>query len=112
IRKVHVAAKDKYCGALHYINYDPWMKSKNMEVYLEEGELGAVQLVQQGYHELRRYDGEMSTVLEQFQLDCPRAVEIAFILYRERYLDKCVDNNTSYCDIYDHICDLLGSEET
>lgn len=61
--KVYVAAKDKYCGALHYINYDPWIKRKNMEVYLEGGELEAVQLVQQGYHELRRFDGEMSVLL-------------------------------------------------
>lgn len=108
IRKVHVAAKDKYCGALHYINYDSWIKSKNMEIYLEEGELEAVQLAQQGYHELRRYNGEVSKVLEQFQLDCSQAIEVAFIMYRERYLDKCVENNTSYCEIYDHICNLLG----
>ncbi len=111
IRKVHVAAKDKYCGALHYISYDPWVKCKNMEVYLEEGELEAVQLAQQGYYELRTFDGEMSMVLEQFQLDCPRAVEAAFILYQKRYLDQCVDNNTPYCEIYDHICGLLGLEE-
>lgn len=111
ILKVHVAAKDKYCGALHYINYDPWIKSKNMEVYLEEGELEAVQLAQQGYHELRRYNGEMNRVLEQFQSDCPKAINVAFIMYQERYLDKCVENNTSYCEIYDHICDLLGFGE-
>lgn len=111
IRKVHVAAKDKYCGALHYINYDSWIKSKNMEIYVEEGELEAVQLAQQGYHELRRYNGEVSKVLEQFRLDCPKSIETAFIMYQERYLDKCVENNTSYCDIYDHICDLLGLGE-
>lgn len=111
IRKIHVAAKDRYCGALHYINYDPWVKSKNMEVYLEEGELEAVQLAQQGYHELRRFNGEMSKVLEQFQLDCPKAIDVAFIMYQERYLDKCVENHTSYCEIYDHICDLLGFGE-
>lgn len=111
IRKIHVAAKDKYCGALHYINYDPWIKSKNMEVYLEEGELEAVQLAQQGYHELRRYNGKVSKVLEQFQLDCPKAIEVAFKMYQERYLDKCVGNNTSYCEIYNHICDLLDFGE-
>ena len=111
IRKIHVAAKDKYCGALHYINYDPWIKSKNMEVYLEEGELEAVQLDQQGYHELRRFNGELSKVLEQFQLDCPKAIDVAFIMYQERYLDKCVEINTPYCEIYDHICGLLSYEE-
>lgn len=111
ILKVHVAAKDKYCGALHYVNYDPWMKGKNMEIYLEGGELEAVQLTQQSYYELRRFHGGRSTVLEQFQLDCPGAVEAALMLYQERYLDQCVKNNTSYCEIYDHICGLLGFEE-
>lgn len=60
---MHVAAKDKYCGALHYLIYDPWMQSKKMEIYLEKGELEAVQLAWQGYHELRRYNGEMSSGL-------------------------------------------------
>lgn len=53
----------------------------------------------------------MSKVLEQFQLDCPKVIEVAFIMYQERHLDKCVENNTSYCEIYDHICDLLGFGE-
>lgn len=82
-----------------------------MKVYLEREELEAVQLVQQGYFELRRFDGERSAVLEQFQLDCPKAVEVAIMLYQERYLDKCVGDNTPYCEIYDHICYLLGLGE-
>lgn len=107
IRKVHVAAKDRYCGALHYIKEDPYMQSKNMEVYLVEGELEAVQLVQQGYHELRRFNGESSKVLKDFMLDCPKSIELAGRLYAERYLDKCLENNTPYCEVYDTICNLL-----
>lgn len=108
IRKVHVAAKDKYCGALHYLSYDPYMRSKKMEIYLEERELEAVQLAQQGYHELRRHNGEMSNVLKQFQKDCPKAIEVALKIYQERYLDKCIENDTPYCEIYDYICSLLS----
>lgn len=111
IRKLHVAAKDKYCGALHYINYDPFMQSKKMEVHLEEGELEAVQLAQQGYHELRRYNGVMSNVLKQFQKDCPKSIEVALRMYQKRYLDKCVENNVPYCEVYDSICKLLESQE-
>lgn len=107
IVKIHVAAKDNYCGALHYINYDPFMRDKNIEVHLEEGELEAVQLAQQGYHELRRFDGELSNVLMCFQQDCPKAIEVALKMYREKYLDQCVEDGTPYCDIYDHICSLL-----
>lgn len=111
IRKIHVAAKDKYCGALHYLSYDPFMKSKKMEIFLEEGELEAVQIAQQGYHEIRRYNGEISNVLRQFQLDCPKSIEVAFKMYQERYLDKCVEHNVPYCVVYDTICGLLGLEE-
>lgn len=108
IRKVHVAAKDRYCGALHYINDDPYIQSKGMETVLEEGELEAVQLVQQGYHELRRFNGEISKVLKDFQMDAPKAIELAQRLYEERYLDKCLENNAPYCEVYDTICRLLG----
>lgn len=111
IRKIHVAAKDRYCGALHYIEKDPYMQSKRMKIYLEEGELEAVQLVQQGYHELRRWQGETSKVLKDFAEDCPKAIALARKLYEQRYLDKCLENNTLYCEVYDTICKRLGFEE-
>ena len=76
------------------------MKSKKMEIFLEEGELEAVQIAQQGYHEIRRYNGEISNVLRQFQLDCPKSIEVAFKMYQERYLDKCVEHNVPYCVVY------------
>lgn len=107
IRKLHVAAKDKYCGALHYLEYDPWMKSKKTEVYLETGELEAVQLAWQGYHELRRYDGEISKVLKEFQKDCPKAIRVAIEMYKERYLDQCVERGMCCRETYDSICNLL-----
>ena len=107
IRKIHVAAKDRYCGALHYVNYDPFMKNQKMEIYLEEGELEAVQLAQQGYHELRSHQGEMNKVLKQFQADCPEAIEVAQQMLLEGYLDKCVENGVPYCEVYDSICSWL-----
>ena len=79
-----------------------------METVLEEGELEAVQLVQQGYHELRRFNGEISKVLKDFQADAPKAIALAQKLYEERYLDKCLENNAPYCEVYDTICRLLG----
>lgn len=107
IRKLHVAAKDKYCGALHYLNYDPWMKGKNIEVHLEAGELELVQLAWQGYHELRRYDGVISKVLKKFQEDCPKAIDISIKMYEERYLDRCVEDGMTCAEVYDSICELF-----
>lgn len=109
IRKVHVAANDRYCGALNYIKKDPYMQSKNMNIFLEEGELEMVQLVQQGYHELRRYNGEFSKVLRDFQSDASKSIALAQKLYKERYLDKCLESNIPYFEIYDTICKLLGN---
>jgi len=111
IRKIHVAAKDRYCGALHYVKYDPYMQSKRMQIYLEEGELEAVQLVQQGYHEFRREKGKESNVVKEFALDCPEAIALARELYEERYLDRCLEQGTPYCDVYDTICRRLGFAE-
>ncbi len=107
IRKIHVAAKDRYCGALHYIDFDPYMQSKKMQVYLEEGEMEAVQLAQQGYYELRKDNGVINNVLKQFQKDCPKSIDVALKMYQERYLDKCVENNVPYGEIYNYICGLL-----
>ena len=107
IRKIHVAAKDRYCGALHYAKYDPYMQSKKLEIYLEEGEMEAVQLAQQSYHELRSHQGQMSKVVKQFQIDCPNAIEVAMQMYSEGYLDKCVERGVPYCEVYDTICSRL-----
>lgn len=108
IHRLRVAAKDRYCGALHYAKDDPYVRSKQMEICLEEGEMEAVQIAQQAYHELRRYNGELSKVLKEFQLDCPKSIEVALKMYHERYLDKCVEQNMLYSEVYDSICQMLG----
>lgn len=111
IRHIHVAARDKYCGALHYAQDDPYMKSKNLQIYMAAEELGEVQMVQQSYHEIRRHQGEESKVLKEFKKDYPRATELAMKLYEERYFDKCIKNNTLYSEVYDSICKKLGYDK-
>lgn len=108
IRKVHVAAKDGYCGALHYAEDDPYIKAKGMHIYLEEGEMEAVQLTQQIYHGLWNDNGQLNKVTEAFQKDCPKAAEVAIRLYEEKYLHKCVENNMPYSDVYNSLCEMLG----
>lgn len=108
IRKVHVAAKDRYCGALHYVEDDPYMKAKGMQIYLEEGEMEAVQLTQQTYHGLCNDNGQLNKVTKAFQQDCPEAIELALKLYEERYLHKCLEENMPYSEVYDRICEMLG----
>ena len=108
IRKVHVAAKDRYCGALHYVEDDPYIKGKGMQIYLEEGEMEAVQLTQQTYHGLCNDNGQLNKVTKAFQQDCPKATLLAQKLYEERYLHKCLENNMPYSQVYDRLCEMLG----
>jgi len=110
IRKIHVAAKDKYCGALHYLNYDPYMQSKQVQVWLEDGEMGSVQIVQQAYHEHRRYAGEDSVVFKKIAEEYPREVALGRKLYEERFLERCVEANMPYGDVYDSILNRLTEE--
>lgn len=108
IRKVHVAAKDRWCGALHYVEDDPYMKAKGMHIYVEEDEMEAVQLTQQTYHGLCNDNGQLNKVTKAFQQDCPKAIELAQKLYEERYLHKCLENNMPYSQVYDRLCEMLG----
>lgn len=103
IRKIHVAAKDRYCGALHYLDYDPYMQSKQVKVWLEDGEMGSVQIVQQAYHEHRRYAGEDSVVFKKIAEDYPREVALGRELFQDRFLDKCAEKDLAYGEVYDAI---------
>ena len=97
-----------WCGALHYVEDDPYMKSKNMHIHLEEGEMEAVQLTQQTYDGLCKDDGQLNKVLKAFQQDCPKATELALKLYEERYFNKCMEQNMPYSEVYDSICKMQG----
>ena len=110
IRNVHVAAKDRYCGALHYLEDDPFMKGKQVSVWMDAPEMGSVQIVQQAYHEYRRSGGADTVVFQQIGLDYPREVALGKKLYKTRWLDKCAESNLPYSQIYDDILTKLALE--
>lgn len=102
-RKLKVAARDSYCGAVHYCEVHPYIKSKKMQVEFELGVLQAVQLTLQSYFELRACNGEVNRIVDIFCKDCPEAVKIAKSLYNEKYLDFCVQSNKEFKDVFDSI---------
>lgn len=108
IRNIMVAARDSYCGALHYAKTDPFMKRKNLNITVTAGEMEAVQLAQQSYFELKTFKGDYNFVLEQFNSTNPKSVSAAQKMYEESYLDYCVENSIPYGEIYDHICELIN----
>lgn len=64
--KLKVAARDSYCGAVHYCEVDPYIKSKNMQIEFELGILQAVQLTLQSYFEIKACDGEVNRIVDIF----------------------------------------------
>ena len=66
LRTLRVAARDGYCGSVHYRDKDPYVASKNIQADFELGSLEIVQLVMHTYFELKRHDGKMNVVTEIF----------------------------------------------
>ncbi len=107
LRKIRTAAKDSWCGALHYITDDPYIASKQIDSVLVLGELQDVQLAEQSYFELKHTHGEYNPIVEFFRNDSPQAVMAAEMMYREQYLDKCVKQNVPYNEVYNYIVTLI-----
>lgn len=103
LRTLRVAARDRYCGAVHYMEDDPYVKGKNIDVKFEPGDLEFVQLTMQSYYNFRRNNGEPDVVTKQFEKDCPKAVALAEALYKERVLDAWAENGMEFGEVYDRI---------
>lgn len=108
IRKVRTAARDSWCGSLHYIEDDPYIASKHIDSVLVGGELQDVQLAMQSYYNLKRADGRIDHVVECFKKDAPKAVEAAVVMYKGQYLEECVKNDVPYGQVYDYIVELVN----
>ncbi|NLK87379.1 MAG: nucleoside deaminase [Clostridiaceae bacterium] len=102
-RKIKVAARDSYCGAVYLSEQDPYIKSKNMQIEFESGLLQDIQIVLQAYFELRACNGEVNKIVDIFCRDCPEAVQIAKAFYEEKYLDFCVQSNKEFKDVFESI---------
>ncbi len=103
LRTLRVAARDRYCGAVHYIEDDPYMRGKNIDASFELGETELVQLVLSSYYSLKLNSGVRDKVVEQFALDCPQAVAVAEAFYKERVLDDYAKKNADFGEVYDLI---------
>lgn len=105
LRKLRTAARDGYCGAVHYRDLSQYIKSKNIDVMFEGGDSELVQLTMQIYYELGRIGESHSgkAVMECFAADRPQALTIARELYDNRVLDNYARNNANFGEIFDLI---------
>ncbi len=109
VRNIHTAARDSYCGALHYLEADPYLRSKAVRVYPGSSEAAQVQIVLQTYHEYRRYQTG-SKVLDAFARLYPRQVALGSSLYPKGTLDAYVRDACPIAHVYDAVLHMLGEE--
>lgn len=103
LRKLRTAARDGYCGAVHYRDMSNYISSKNIDVIFEGGDMELVQLTMQTYYELGRINESRSSrlVIESFAADCLRALTVARELYAGKILDNLADNNVGFGEVFD-----------
>ena len=107
LRKLRVAARDSYCGAVHYCRDDPYIASKNMQVSFESGILETVQLTLQTYFELKLRNGAMNPVTEIFEKDNTAAVKIAKSFYVDRFIENCIVSGAAFDKVFNQIAERI-----
>lgn len=109
IRSIHIAARDCYCGAVHYLMEDPFLHSKSVRIRMGSFEMARVQIVMQTYHEYRRYP-DASRVLFAFAKEYPSAVALGRQLFQQGVLDDYARSATPFAAVYDAILQQLSSK--
>lgn len=102
-RHLRIAARDSYCGAVHYCENDPYIRSKSIDVVFDDGELQFVQLVMQSYFEMKLNGGSENAVIGCFAKTCPEAVALSRKLHENQTLDKFAQSGTSFGEVFDFI---------
>lgn len=108
IRNVKSAAADPYCGAMHILDTDSYLKDKHVAYELMRGEHELFSLAVHDYYEKRRIDTWYGSdrVLKCFAEWNPKAFEIASKLYEKRTLEEWKDKKVS--EVYDLIVSMSG----
>ncbi|MCL1883558.1 MAG: nucleoside deaminase [Defluviitaleaceae bacterium] len=103
IRKLHIAAKDSYCGAVHLCKDDPYISSKNTQVIFEGGIHEIAQLTLQAYFELKNAKGESNHIFSIFEKDNYVAARIAKSFYDDNYIENAISKNLLVGEVFNEI---------
>ena len=109
IRSIRTAARDRYCGALHYLQEDPYLRSKAVRSQMGPAEAGRVQIVLQSCHEYRRQTRHPA-VRDAFAVDYPREVALGGLMYRSGLLESSAEKSLPFAGVYDDILRRLPPE--
>lgn len=104
IKHLHCGAHDRWCGALHLLDTDPYMRSQRIEITEPAEDTEFFQMVLSSCHELKYIRrGGSPAVLDCFRISSAPAVEAAEKLSRDHVLDKYIQNDSPCSEVYDLI---------
>lgn len=104
VKHLHCGSHDRWCGALHLLDTDPYMRSQHIEVTEPHEETEFFQLVLSSCHELKHIrKGGSPAVLECFRISSPSAVETAEKLSHNHILEQYAQKNSLCSEVYDLI---------
>ena len=112
IKKVEYGAHDRWCGAIHQLDSDPYYRSQRISVTDPGEETEFFQLVLSSYYELNQIKkGSSPSVLECFRISSGSAVGFAEKLYLRKVLDHFVIDKRPCAEVYDYIMQLKESKD-
>ncbi len=107
IKHLHCGSHDRWCGALHLLDTDPYMRSQPISVSDIPEDTEFFQLVLSSYHDLKHIrKGGSPSVLECFRISSASAVEAAEKLCQNRVLDQYAQMNKPCSEVYDLIIQI------
>ena len=104
VKHLYCGSHDRWCGGLHMIDTDPYMRSQRIEVYDIPEDTEYFQIVLSSYYELKYIQRSGSTaVLDCFRISSSAAVEAAEKLFLRRTVDLYAQKDLPCSEVYDMI---------
>jgi tRNA(Arg) A34 adenosine deaminase TadA len=107
IRTIRVAAKDAWSGATDIAELNSYVKSKNMKITFETGQLGAVQITLQSYFDLKISPERSKPLLDAMSMEYKHSVVLAKELLDIHYFENAIANNLPFSAVFEEICARL-----
>lgn len=104
VKHLHCGSHDRWCGSLHSMETDPYIRSQRINVEEIHEDTEFFQIVLSSYYELKNIQKSGNTaVLDCFRISSSGAVSTAEKLYLNRTLDLYVQKRTPCSEVYDNI---------
>ncbi len=104
IKHLRYGARDSYCGAVHMMDTESYMKGKKLDYTYVGGEIESYQIIIQSYCELGQADSGSSVgVLNKFRESNPHEVEVAEKFFAEKTFDRFAKAGSKCEEVYDYV---------